>query len=416
MCVIPLLCVTPHLLGRARRPMGTTQRGDAATSCVSEGGNRLCTTHWVGRREPGDSFGALRLPRCRCRCWPGSAVLRRPAARYPSDATPPNLVTLLGGFNQLWQSGGTNDFRGKVLDAKTLQTNDQLAVWINNSATATQRFRALQDSVYNDATNAAYDESLTISTGLGSILGPLYVKGTESGALPLTQALINSSNGTAGAYVDTGTPKGVFDYPRPYLPVNASAPAVPGDTAGCAPSLENASSLKSIRVGQPYADTSGNLKIQRVPDVIDTTHQFSPNDVALSVVLRLDRHLCRRVLPERACHHGIPGRGHTGDAAARTRAGDLGPRVRGRQRPHRSGRPLPARRRRRPHRRGGGAGRPLVGRAVPHPGAAAGARRVAEVPAKRIGQDARPGHCHRAAVLRQPVRRQSDPPAALRRS
>ena len=61
----------------------------------------------------------------------------------------------------------------------------------------------MQDSEYNNAGLTAYDQSLTISTGLGSILGPLYVKGTETGQLPLTQALINSSNGTTGAFVHT---------------------------------------------------------------------------------------------------------------------------------------------------------------------------------------------------------------------
>jgi hypothetical protein len=41
--------------------------------------------------------------------------------------------------------------------------------------------------------------------------------------------------------------------------------------------VENASSLTSIRVGQSYADAKGNLKIHRVANVTDTTHQFSPH-------------------------------------------------------------------------------------------------------------------------------------------
>jgi hypothetical protein len=62
------------------------------------------------------------------------------------------------------------------VNAATLKRNDQLAVWINNNATKTQRFHAMQDSEYNTTTNTAYDQSLTISTALGSILGPLYVE------------------------------------------------------------------------------------------------------------------------------------------------------------------------------------------------------------------------------------------------
>ena len=186
------------------------------------------------------------------------------------------------GYGQLWLSDGAGDLHGSVLNASTLEHNDALAVWINNHATKSQQFRALQDSEYNNATNTAYDESLTISTALGSVLGPLYVKGTESGQLPLTQALVNSSDGTAGAYVSTTAAKAFFSYPRPYLPTDPKTPAVPGDAAGCAPSLENASSLAGIRVGQPYADASGNLKIQRLADVTDTTGKFSPNPVALS--------------------------------------------------------------------------------------------------------------------------------------
>lgn len=204
------------------------------------------------------------------------------ASPYPSDSTPPNLVPLLSGFSQFWQSDGLNDLHGTVLDPKTLEHNDLLAVWINNHATKTQQFHAIQDSEYNNATNTAYDESLTISTALGSVLGPLYVKGTESGQLPLVQALINSSNGTAGAYVSTTAAKAYYSYPRPYLPTDPNTPPVAGDAAGCAPSLENGSSLTSIRVGQLYADPDGNLKIHRVPDVTDTTHEFSPNDVPLS--------------------------------------------------------------------------------------------------------------------------------------
>lgn len=199
-----------------------------------------------------------------------------------SDSTAPNLIPLLSGFSMFWHSDGSNNLHGTVLNAKTLEFNDELAVWINNNATKTQQFHALQDSEYNNATDTAYDESLTISTALGSVLGPLYVKGTESGKLPLVQALINSSNGTAGAYESTTTAKAYYSYPRPYLPTDSKTAPVPGYAAGCAPSRENGSSLTSIRLGKPYAYANGNLKIHRLANVTDTTHEFSPNNVPLS--------------------------------------------------------------------------------------------------------------------------------------
>jgi hypothetical protein len=214
------------------------------------------------------------------------AVLGTPlsasAATYPSDSTAPNLVQLLSGYNAYWTSDGKNDLHGTVDNAGVLQRNDALAVWINNNATKSEQFLALQDSEYETTDNTSYDESITDATGLGSLLGALYVKGRQTGALPITSALINASNGTTGAYVSTSTAKATFSYPRPYLPTDPDTAPVAGDAAGCAPTLENASSLAAIRKGVPWADANGNLKIKRVPNVTDTTHQFSPNDVALT--------------------------------------------------------------------------------------------------------------------------------------
>jgi membrane-associated phospholipid phosphatase len=200
---------------------------------------------------------------------------------YPSDSTPPNLITLLSGYNSYWVSDGSNDLHGTVKNAAVLERDDQLTVWINQHATKAEKFLALQDSEYQNATNTAYDQSLTVATGLGSRLSKVYIKGRNSGALPLTTALINSSNGTAGAYVGTSAAKTNFSHPRPYLPSDPTATAVAGDAAGCAPSAANASSQQALRVSRSYADAAGNLLIKRVATVTDTTHQFSPNDVVL---------------------------------------------------------------------------------------------------------------------------------------
>ena len=201
------------------------------------------------------------------------------AGTYPSD-TKPDILPALSGFNTLWQSSG-NDLHGTVLDAKTLQWNDRLASWINQHATKGQQFRALQNAAYLNSDGSGYDQSLTIADGLGTYLGAFYVKGRETGALPLTSALINSSTGTTGAYISTGTAKAAFSYPRPYLPGSASATQVAGDVAGCAPSKVNGSSLAANRDGKPWSDGAGGLKITRVPATVDTTHEFATSDVTL---------------------------------------------------------------------------------------------------------------------------------------
>ena len=211
----------------------------------------------------------------------GTPSLATAATPYPSDATPPDLLPLLSGYSAIWKADAGNTLHGTVVNAKTLERDDRLAVWINRNATASQRLLALQDAEYQNATSTAYDQSVTVGTGLGSSLGTLYIAGRNSGALPLTSALINSSNGTSGAYVGTGDAKAAFSHPRPYVPSDPGTPAVAGDDAACAPSLVNASSQQAIRTNRAWATKNGNLKIQRVAPVTDTTHRFSPDDVVL---------------------------------------------------------------------------------------------------------------------------------------
>lgn len=202
------------------------------------------------------------------------------AAIVGRTTSQPNLSVLLAGYSDFWTASGRGDLHGTVVDTTILQHDDELAVWINQHATPTQQFHALQDAQYDDD-GVTYDQSITISTGLGSLLGPAYVAGRRSGRLPLTAALLNSSNGTSGAFVTTGTPKQFFGHPRPFLPSDPSTPAVAGDVIGCLPAVVNASSQRDIRLGQPYADARGDLDITRVAPTVDTTHQFSPNDVRL---------------------------------------------------------------------------------------------------------------------------------------
>jgi membrane-associated phospholipid phosphatase len=203
------------------------------------------------------------------------------AAPASDSTTPPDLLPYLAGYSAIWKADAGNTLHGTVVNAKTLEHDDALAVWINQNATKAEQFTALQDSEYNTATNTAYDQSITVSTGLGSKLSAAYVRLTEQAKIPKTIALINSSNGTSGAYVGTSAAKAYFSHPRPFLPSDPTTPAVGGDAAGCAPSIVNASSQQGIRVSRPWADSRGDLKIERVAPVIDTTHRFSPNDVPL---------------------------------------------------------------------------------------------------------------------------------------
>lgn len=210
-----------------------------------------------------------------------SAATSAQAVTYTSD-TRPDLVPALSGYTDLWQPSGLNDLHGTVKDAATLQWNDRLASWINQHATANQKFRALQNAAYLASDGSGYDQSITIADGLGKNLGAIYAQGRIDGSLPKTTALINSSTGTTGAYVSTGTAKATFSYPRPYLPGSASATAVSGDDAACAPDVVNGSSVTPIRKGKSWASADGTLKITRVPDATDTTHAFATTDVVLS--------------------------------------------------------------------------------------------------------------------------------------
>ncbi|WP_217640884.1 phosphatase PAP2 family protein [Curtobacterium sp. MCBA15_001] len=203
------------------------------------------------------------------------------AADYPSTTTKPDLVSLLNGYDSFWKSSGSNDLHGTVVSGATLAQNDQLTSWINQNATPAQQFTALQDSEYKNAPTG-YDQSSTVGQGLGDALEKIYLQGRQSGALPLTEALINSNTGTTGAYVSTGDAKTHYSYPRPYLPTDASAtlPAT-DDQVNCTPTTWNASSLAANRTGKTWADAKGNLTITRVPVQTDTTHEFSPSDVVL---------------------------------------------------------------------------------------------------------------------------------------
>ncbi len=205
------------------------------------------------------------------------------AGRYASD-TKPDLVPALSGYSNLWQTSGANDLHGTVKNGPTLQWNDRVTSWINQHATKSQQFRALQNAAYLNSDGSGYDQSNSIADGLGQNLGRLYAQGRINGDLPKVAALVNSSTGTTGAYISTASAKAAFSYPRPFLNVDPTAPKVAGDTDACAPSKVNGSSVAPIRKGKAWADAKGNLKITRVPAAVDATHKFANIDVTLDPI------------------------------------------------------------------------------------------------------------------------------------
>lgn len=74
------------------------------------------------------------------------------ATAYPSDTTPPDLVSLLQGYGAYWTPDPQQPLHGAVKDAAGLAWNDELASWINQNATPAERTLALQDSSYQNKT------------------------------------------------------------------------------------------------------------------------------------------------------------------------------------------------------------------------------------------------------------------------
>jgi hypothetical protein len=77
------------------------------------------------------------------------------APSYPSDTAKPDVVAGLSGFGDLWQSSAVDDLHRTVKNAALLQWNDRVGRWINQHATAKQKFRARRNSAYLAATAPA---------------------------------------------------------------------------------------------------------------------------------------------------------------------------------------------------------------------------------------------------------------------
>lgn len=203
-----------------------------------------------------------------------------PATAAATDPLPvaSDLVAALSGFDAFWTAGPA--FDGTVLDPEVLARNDELAVWINGNATAAQQFAALQSARY-DLLGGAYDLSVTVAPGLGSLLAPLYVRGRRDGSLPLTSAVMNSETGSSGAGpADVAPAKTRYAFPRPYLPGTTSA-----STGVCSAGTGSAA-LRQNRLGRAWATADGSLRIEEVPDMVDDSHVYADTDVALTADYR----------------------------------------------------------------------------------------------------------------------------------
>lgn len=147
------------------------------------------------------------------------------ASAYPSDATQPDLVSLLADYSNYWKASNAYDSKdsstfgkGTVVNADVLRHDDETTVRINNAAAAgsdgttptAQQKRALIDSDYK------MDETLPDS--LGPILGAYFSEGLKQGKLPLTdELLIASGTSLISNYLDTGDAKSTYNHPRPFV-------------------------------------------------------------------------------------------------------------------------------------------------------------------------------------------------------
>lgn len=156
------------------------------------------------------------------------ATAAQAATSYSSDTNKPDVVSLLGEYNNWWTpksntSNASSDvYRGNVSDAgkSVLSKNDTLTETINNKAatdtatvdgTHTQAQRALIDADQN-ATE-------TFSDALGPILSKFLTDGLSNGSLPKTSSLLFASKASVTSYLSTGAAKQYFNYPRPFFTV-----------------------------------------------------------------------------------------------------------------------------------------------------------------------------------------------------
>jgi membrane-associated phospholipid phosphatase len=156
------------------------------------------------------------------------ATAAQAATSYTSDSNKPNVVTLLGEYNNWWTpkanaSNASNDvYRGSVSEAgkSVLAKNDTLTESINN---ATASSTATVDGTHTQAQRALIDADQnakeTYSDALGPILSKFLVNGLNDGSLPKTNALLFSKTATVTTYLGTGAAKQYFNYPRPFFTV-----------------------------------------------------------------------------------------------------------------------------------------------------------------------------------------------------
>ncbi len=118
------------------------------------------------------------------------------------------FVKMLSGFDEL--GDGILAANDELVSGATVTAeNDEIAVGINNSASQEQVDRAEVD--------ADGSPTETLSDGLGSQLGELYLAALEGGDLPKTSALFDRVSENLN---ETETAKSTFDYLRPYVRLN----------------------------------------------------------------------------------------------------------------------------------------------------------------------------------------------------
>ena len=198
------------------------------------------------------------------------ATAAQAATSYTSDSNKPNVVTLLGEYNNWWtpkanaNNASGDVYRGTVSDAgkSVLSKNDELTESINN---ATASDKATVDGTHTQAQRALIDADQnakeTYADALGPILSKFLTTGLSDGSLPKTNNLLFTNSATVTTYLGTGAAKQYFNYPRPFF-------TVASDTQNR--SMNGDNNLNGLKA---------ELNISRIPDWTDsstgTTHGAS---------------------------------------------------------------------------------------------------------------------------------------------
>jgi len=187
---------------------------------------------------------------------------------YPSNATY-DYIPILDQFDTLRTD------RPDIIAA-----NDSQTVAINNNATPTEVDRAIVDQYA--------DMALSMSDGLGTNLGAIYLDAMEAGELPKTKSLVTKNGGLVGYYSSSNPAKDYFDYDRPYIRFSESL--IYRDKDGGDAWGSTSGAFPSGHTSQAYwqGTTLATLLPELAPQILARTSEAGNNRVVMAAHYPLD--------------------------------------------------------------------------------------------------------------------------------